>query len=417
MRLIFLLWCGLCAGCTSYKSSAQAPYDLPTSAEVLQSMRMAARYAAQVLPDEAGLSRCDYDTVSRQWNAYEQAWHTGQLVLALVKSYEALGDSALLRAAERSGKAWIGLKIEQGPLTGMLRATHGGELGDLINATTITDGTPGLFTLSRTTRNSIYARVATEAGDWMLKYMKVPQGGMLYNFVDPKTGEVWKDKSPHKQHAAIQLGLFQVARPNAEGYLYLDMFLETKDSSYLQFFLAQCSVLLATQHVSGFWLDFEPNDPVKGKIHPRFNTWNAEALMKAYRFTKDRGYLEATLRTARALVKLRHTDGLIYYNNWLSKPPETSSPCGSAMAFAALLWLDLHQEGFEEFIPHIHQTARWLIQTQFSSNHTDPLLAGAYLEYWNRGGSVPRVYVRDIATLFGLRFMAAYAQYMSSTNH
>ncbi len=346
---------------------------------------------------------------------YEQAWHTGQLVLALLKSYEVLGDTSLLLAAQRGGNAWAGLQIQQGPLKGMILAQHGGELGELVNVTTITDGTPGLFELSRLTGNPLYAQAATQAGKWMLQNMVVPEGGMLYNFVDPQSAEVWKDRSPHKQHSGIVPGLFQVARPNAEGYLYLDMFTFTGDSAYLKFFLAQCSVLLVTQHSSGFWLDFEPNDHVKGKIHPRFNTWNAEALLRAYRFTKDKRYLESALRTAHALVRLRHTDEVIYYNNWLAKPPETSSPCGSAMAFAALLWLELHAEGYQEFLPYLHQTAQWLIHTQHSAVHSDPNLRGAYREYWNRGGDIPKVYVRDIATLFGLRFMAAYVQFLSTT--
>jgi hypothetical protein len=299
----------------------------------------------------------------------------------------------------------------------MLLAKHGGELGDLINATTIADGTPGIFELSRLLGDPMYANTATKAGKWMLQHMQVPQIGMLYNFVDPRTAEVWKDKSPHKQHVGKPTGLYQVARPNAEGYLYLDMFRHTGDSSYLRFFLSQCSVLLATQHESGFWIDFEPNDPIKGKIHPRFNTWNAEALLQAYRATADRRYLEASVRTAKATVQLQHTDGLIYYNNWLGKPPETNSPCGSAMAFAALLWLELLKEGYGEFEPYIHQTANWLVDNQISPAHPDRNMAGAYQEYWNRGGQPPRVYVRDISTLFGFRFLSAYLQWLLPETH
>ena len=64
-----------------------------------------------------------------------------------------------------------------------------------------------------------------------------------------------------------------------KGYLWKDIFEFTGEERYKNAFLEICDGLLASQSENGFWMDFEPNDPNTGKIHARFNTWNAEALI------------------------------------------------------------------------------------------------------------------------------------------
>ena len=89
-----------------------------------------------------------------------------------------------------------------------------------------------------------------------------------------------KDKSPFSsRNGGPQITLFDVARPNNEGYLFKDMFLHTKEDRYKKVFLNLCDGLVRRQHENGFWMDFDPNDLKTGKIHPRFNIWNAESLL------------------------------------------------------------------------------------------------------------------------------------------
>jgi hypothetical protein len=104
-------------------------------------------------------------------------------------------------------------------------------------------------------------------------------------------------------------------------------------------------------------------------------------------------------------------DGTIYYTNYTDGRRDAASICGSAVAFAGIIWLKFKQLGYPEFDRDIDRAARWVLQNQFPSDHPDPNLRGAFLETWvkNEAGRT-RIYVRDIATAFGLRFLAAYAR-------
>ena len=55
---------------------------------ILNSIRIAADYATNVLLDENGKSRCDYHMVESKWYDYEPPWHTGQIIYALTEAYD-----------------------------------------------------------------------------------------------------------------------------------------------------------------------------------------------------------------------------------------------------------------------------------------------------------------------------------------
>lgn len=187
-----------------------------SSDSVRRALLLGSHHAAHTLISPAGYSRCDYDWVSGQWLAYEPAWHTGQVIWGLLEAARATADTSALPAALRAGEWWKTLEIQDHPfLKGYFRAIHGAEVGDLINFTTLADGAPGLFALSRTTGDpSYYADVATRAGQWAMEHLHVSGAGLMYDLVDPVTGEILKNKSPHfPQHRT--LSLFDVARPNA----------------------------------------------------------------------------------------------------------------------------------------------------------------------------------------------------------
>ena len=121
--------------------------------QVLQALNECAVYASDVLLDSAGKSRCDYNMILGKWYPYEEPWHTGQVILGLLESYKVTGNQKYLEAAKRAGDWWIGLEIKDHPvLKGMVAATHGDAMGnDNIVFATTSDGTPGIFELTRVT--------------------------------------------------------------------------------------------------------------------------------------------------------------------------------------------------------------------------------------------------------------------------
>ena len=276
-------------------------------------------------------------------------------------------------------------------------------MGAVINFTTIADGTPGLFELSRVTGDERYARVATAAADWALEHLYLEKEALIIDLVDSESGEILRDRSPFFEGA---LTVDQIARPNNEGYLYYDAYRFTGKERYRRVFLNLCDGLVEKQSVNGFWMNYHPNHPVDGKIHPRSNTWYAESLLRGYALTGDERYRDAALRTARALVELQRKHGVIYYRNYADGRYSRASLCGSALSFAGLLWLELYQMGYDEFAAPIERARDWVLTNRFATDHPDPNLRGAFLEtrrYERADGVV--INVRDIATAFGLRFL------------
>jgi hypothetical protein len=138
-------------------------------ARLREAIASGADYAGNVLLDASGQSRCDYDILTSQWSPYEPAWHTGQIILALVDAYQITKDPRHLAKAKLAADWWVGLEIMDHPkLTGMVRAIHGAGIDNIVFAT-VSDGTTGLFALWRLTGDERYAAVPTHAGEWMLR--------------------------------------------------------------------------------------------------------------------------------------------------------------------------------------------------------------------------------------------------------
>lgn len=381
--------------------------------KIENSLASGIKHASDICLNEQGKARGDYELVAGEWTEYESAWHTGQLIKGLLDAYQVTNDETGLITAKKAGNWWITLQFPKGHiLGGYLNAIHGDKLGNLINTTTIADGTPGLFELSRITGDNKYADVATSAGKWILDNLYIKEYKLSYNIVDPETGEIWKDKSPHKQHQNDPITIKQVARPNAEGYLWKDMYEHTKDERYKNAFLEICDGLIEKQSDNGFWMDFEPNNPKTGEIHARFNTWNAEALLEAYDITKDKKYLKGALKTGQGLASIQDENGIIYYTSYTDGSADKKSPCGSGTSFAGILWLQLYKLGHKEFKNNITSALDFTLANQFAPNHVDKNLAGGYFEMRmnsDKNGKVVMIY-RDIATAFGLRFLSIIHQ-------
>ncbi len=377
--------------------------------KIVKSLNQAIQHTSEAMIDEQGMARGNYHMITGEWKEYEAAWHTGQAIYGLLEAYKVTSNQKALDEAIRAGNWWVGLQFPKGHiLEGYLNAKHGNKLGELINTTTIADGTPGLFNLTDMTNDKTYADVATSAGAWILDHLYIPEERLSYNIVDGKTGEVWKDRSPHAQHQRLPFTIKYVARPNAEGYLWKDMYTHTGEERYKKAFLEICNKLVDDQSENGWWMDFEPNDPETGKIHGRFNTWNAEALIEAYILTKEQKYLDAAIKTAHALAKVQDKTGVIWYSSYLDGNHDKRSPCGSAASFAGILWLQLYELGITDFEENIKRALDFTLKNQFSENHKDPNLAGAYYEIRQRAkkDGTFQLYYRDIATSFGMRFLS-----------
>ncbi len=383
----------------------------PSKEAVRRAIDECATYATTILLDENGKSRCDYNLTRGEWYPYEEPWHTGQLVLGLLEAYKATGNEAWLAGAVRGGNWWLTLEIKDNPhFQGMVGATHGDVIGnDQIVFATVSDGTPGIFELSRVTGNKRYAALATSSAAWMLEHMYYPEKGVCYDLADLRTGEVLKLGSPFHGNKTDQT-LFDVSRPNTEGSLFKDAYEFSGDKRFRDAHILLCNALVEYQDEHGLWMDFMPNHKSEGSYHPRFNLWYAESLLECYDLTHDRKYLEAAARTARIYASAQRKDGTMFYDNYINgRPSDKGSVCGSEVALAGILWMRLAEYGFDEFVEHYERSAEWLVKNRFSTEHPDPNLRGAVVntrmrfrkgEMW--------ITQRDVGTSFGLRFLSIY---------
>ncbi|GAA0483696.1 hypothetical protein GCM10009096_27730 [Parasphingorhabdus litoris] len=397
---------------------------------IRQAMAETAHYVSTVLIQPSGKGRTDYDLVSGKWSDYETHWHTGQAIWGLVESAALLNDPSLEAAAKRAGDWWISTEYQDlHPFAGLVDAAHGNRLGPLLNWTTIADGTPGLFALSRATGDPRYADSATRSGKWLWRNTRVPDSvkggeGLFYNIFDPSRGVVVTDWNPHKQGAVydqrVDYGsppIEELARPNIEGFLFADMCRHTGDRLWCDRFLEQAEFALARQHANGLWMEFEPNDPKTGNVHPRFNIWNAEALLEAYALTSDNRFLDGAERTATFYRDIATKDGTIHYRLNTDGTAQRGSITGSAVAFNGILMLRLRDYGKTGFDKAINRTAKWLAANRFSPDHADPNIAGAVINTrYKTGGGKAQLIQRDVGSTFALRFMALYLRDLRGEN-
>ncbi len=407
------LWLALClllAALPALTTHAQVTKD-----QVELAINQCARYISETILDKDGKSRCDYNLTEGKWYDYEVPWHTGQAINALLAAYKQTNNKAYLAAAERGGKYWIGMEVKdkKSKLYGMVAATHGDVLGeDFIVFATISDGTPGIYELSRVTKNPRYAQVATNAASWMLANMYYPEQGVCYDNIDIKTGEVLKEHSPFWKDKKDQK-LFDVSRPNTEGWLFKDAYEFSGDKKFKDAFILLCNSLVEKQGPEGVWMQFMPNFADEHSFHPRFSLWYAESLIEAYKLTSDRKYLEAAANTARTFAKAQQKDGTIYYDNYTNgRLPDKGSITGSAVGLAGIVWIALSKYGYKEFEPNIEKSARWIILNRYDQDHPDPNLRGAVIETRTRfKNGKAWLTNRDIGTSFALRFLVDYATY------
>lgn len=391
-----------------------AQYSEATKADFEKALVECADYVSTVVLDDEGKSRCDYNMTEGVWYPYEIPWHTGQAILGLLSAFEITQDSTYLKKAIQGGDYWAGLQIKEGPIKGMLNAVHGDALGDeFIVFATVSDGTPGIYELSKVTKDKKYASVATSAASWLMNNTYYEEEGVCYDVIHP-SGKVLKQNSPFWKDLENRQSLFHVSRPNTEGSLFLDAYDFTGDKAFKDAFINLCNRLVELQGPEGLWMQFMPNHNDVKSFHPRFNIWYAESLIRAFEATNDRKYLEAAAKTARVYQKAQKADGTIYYKNYIDgKASDRGSICGSSVAFSGILWMKLAQYGYDEFNDSIALSANWLLKNRFKSDHPDVNLAGAVMNTRVRYKRENKIWFvnRDVGTSFALRFFTDYIKY------
>jgi hypothetical protein len=347
--------------------------------DVRESIRIAANYAADRLLIPEGRSRGDYDITTGEWLEYEPAWHTGQVVAGLLGAHDVLGDERYLERAKDGADWFIGLRMDEPP----------------------TDGAAPIFEVHRRTGDPAVLDALRDAGDWMID-LYIPERRMFYDVITADGRVMGRDLPMDPSIRKDD------ARYGTEGSYFAHLYRATSDEKYLPYFLEPAEQMVADQK-NGVWPQLRPNDPESGSLHGRFNIWYAEAMLEAYDLTGDEPYLEAALATARAYATFPDPDGTMYYRHRFDGWRSLQSPSGSVLAFTGVLWLRLSRLGYLEFDPLIERAVDWLLANQYPVDHPDPNLAGAYLEFWTKvkNGDF-RIYQRDIATAFGLRFLSDY---------
>lgn len=386
----------------------------PDLKQIEDAINSGSRYITDVLLDEKGKSNCEYSLIDGVWVDYEPAWHTGQLIFALARAHDITDNDKYLESAKKAANWWCSLQINDNPnLNGMLKAIHMAGV-DFIVFATVSDGSAGLYYLSNKTGIDKYSAVPTQAGNWMYDHMYLPEEGLCYDLVDTLTGEVQKDWSIFWADKEKQV-LTDVARPNNEGSIFLDMFKYSKDEKFREAFINLSNSLVDKQDEKGLWMDFTPNDRRNSSIHPRFNLWYAESLLNAYDLTGDEKYILAALKTARTYKDIQLKDGTFFYKNYIDgRPPDKSSVSGSTVAFAGIVYLRLLEAGYgDEFENDLEICSNWLLRNRFAEDHADPNLRGAFVETkvrLKKGRAT--IFNRDVGTSFAVRFLADYYDYL-----
>lgn len=377
---------------------------------VLASIKNGADYIAQTILDREGQSRCDFEMQSRTWKKYEEAWHTGQMILALLEADSLLPKNQYLQKALFSGAWWKSLEIEEGPLKGFLNADHGDDMPGIALFSTVSDGSHGLFRLSEKSEDPSYAEVATHAAEFLLREMPGTRPGHYLDNVDLEEKKILRTQDEVENRNELKKTdnpYFE--RVNIEGSLFLDAYLFSKNEKFLKAFKDQCEATVLTQNDQGIWMSVFPNNIETGYIHPRFNLWHAEALLRCYDQFKDEKYMSGAIKTAEHYARYQLPDGsLDLAGEKADKDKDLYS--GSAVAFAGIIWLEISRKNAQhDYKENAKKAALWLVNHQYPLDYKLEEVRGGFKDLKIRSGK-NEILNRDLGTSFGVRFLAKYYQ-------
>lgn len=368
-----------------------------TRERLIESLKAASQQASQGLLSVEGQAKGDFYFRDQKWVSYEAAWHTGQLILALSEVMKLVPDERLIQAAMKANHWWKGLEITQGPLQGFVYADHGDELSGIALFATVSDGTPGIFKFA----DAEAQRVALQAAEFLLSHNRGTQPGFYFDAIDLKTGQIFRN-------APVPPALVTLERINIEGSLFLDAYYFSKEEKFRTAFLEQCEATVAHQDADGLWMSMSPNDKQSGYVHPRFNMWNAEALLRCFDEFKDRKFLTAAKKTADFYAERQRKDGLLALAPQLGEEMEKDLYSSSGLALTGIVWIGIEERTqTPTYRANLEKAAAWILMHQYPNDYAIEDLKGAYKDLKFRKGK-KEILNRDLGTIFGLRFLSAY---------
>src|SRR4030066_1261175 len=98
-----------------FTNTTQSQEDQNPRDNLLKLIDETANSTIDVLLDENGKSRCDYNIIEGKWYDYEPPWHTGQIMYGLVEAFKITNNKKYLRSASLAGDWWCNLLITDHP--------------------------------------------------------------------------------------------------------------------------------------------------------------------------------------------------------------------------------------------------------------------------------------------------------------
>ncbi len=382
----------------------------------IESMEKSARRGADWLKDSAQLTdpkdpsfgalQSDYDMTTKKWSFFEPFWHTAQAVRAW------LGLQKTLRCNDWSESIALAVQYLNGQIIDQPDNPrfHGGHLrydkerAGLLATTTVTNGLEGLIDYYVYSGDASCLKTLKRSAYWLNEVAYDRHTGFIHSFMDSGSGQF-------VEHSAYHPGTpeFLGKRPEVEGSALLFLGKIFNRSEWFSRFERILDYLVEDQSDDGIWWNWRCNQQSPALAHGRYNLWIAFAMLNGFEFFGKQEYKQAALKTALFYRKAQQLDGVISYRTAPDSRGDMHTPCGSAIAMAALLWLRLSAYEYnQDFAEGVKLSLLFLFNTQYNDNFFDENLHGAFFEskrmtpYSGFSFSL----IRDIATIFALQLIS-----------
>jgi rhamnogalacturonyl hydrolase YesR len=339
----------------------------------------------------AGSIKGEYYVAKKEWLHFCPVWHTGQAVKALLMSSSLLDDE-FMPGAIAAGDFLLANQLENGALLAYE------DLTDAVNITAILEALDGLFMLADKTGEDKYRQAAVRALDFCADKAYVPEESGFRDCYRPENDEIF---NKYKHHTS---------RPLLDDGVYLTGWKLTGNQRYLDIALACANRLLDNESPEGNWLCYGPSKPDIKAIHPRHAYWWGAPMLKVYRETKDKKYLEQFKRCINWYRQAINADGGMVRNVYADLTRDSFGHAFSGSACALSMFIDYYNETADkDIISQINAIVKHSQDMQFN-NPSDSNLRGALLEKILKpdGTDKSPYHIRDLATIFYIQAISKY---------
>lgn len=345
----------------------------------------------------AGQRDAKNDIPPRVWSFFGPIWHTGQAVRALTLAHGCLGRAEWLDAAKRGADFILRHQVsdKNSPDYGAILAFE--DHADVINTSAVLECCDGLFELSKTSGDRIYARQAAEAVGWVVRTLYKGDGLFHDGFIPgtrQKTAQGWKSKAGIEGRPLLDDGVLLIAA------------LQTKDDRLRRVFYEVADTLLANEEPAGNWINYVPCSWKKGSIHPRHAFWWGRPMWMAYKDSGNEKYRACFNRACEWYVRAMRRDGGLFRNTYSDFTTDSFGHATSGVGAACMMFHDqaVHL-GNGSFNGSLVQGLRFIMNMQVRKA-ADPNMQGVIIEKVlpPDGTDACPWQIRDLGTIF---FVAA----------